>query len=314
MAEIEISFAKYAQFFFTILEGGKGDKTFFVKMLLCMGQSANGKAILEQEFPKETTQAGNIRIKPNKDSNLRKYLLGKEDGKSGNDISNRAPDLEAYFDKKQYVEDLEQYENSKLKEFAKALQLEVNLNNPKAVKQAIANCYSSIIKRATKKGGTSKKSKANPIADRQNINYSYSISLDEEKDIRNICKAIMNNLDGLKRNVERVNSYKRKLVKSPDSKSNDMNEYYESHIKSKVKEFNKIYPVFVLQCATLNSKLAPKMYMNKSFAKLISITSFFISDENKEMSIDRFSETHVQVKVYDLQTYIKYSLKEIDMQ
>ena len=124
----------------------------------------------------------------------------------------------------------------------------------------------------------------------------------------------MNNLDGLKRNVERVNSYKRKLVKSPDSKSNDMNEYYESHIKSKVKEFNKIYPVFVLQCATLNSKLAPKMYMNKSFAKLISITSFFISDENKEMSIDRFAETHVQVKVYDLQTYIKYSLKEIDMQ
>ena len=114
----------------------------------------------------------------------------------------------------------------------------------------------------------------------------------------------MNNLDGLKRNVERVNSYKRKLVKSPDSKSNDMNEYYESHIKSKVKEFNKIYPVFVLQCATLN----------KSFAKLISITSFFISDENKEMSIDRFAETHVQDKVYDLQTYIKYSLKEIDMQ
>lgn len=28
MAEIEISFAKYAQFFFTILEGGKGSKTF----------------------------------------------------------------------------------------------------------------------------------------------------------------------------------------------------------------------------------------------------------------------------------------------
>lgn len=150
MAEIEISFAKYAQLFFTILEGGKGNKTFFAKMLLNMGQSDNGKAIIEQEFPKETTPKGNIRIKPNKDSNLRKYLLDKEDGKSGKGISNIAPDLEAYFDKKQYVEDLEQYENSKLKEFAKALQLEVNFNNPKAVKQAIADCYYSIIKKACK--------------------------------------------------------------------------------------------------------------------------------------------------------------------
>lgn len=115
-----------------------------------MGQSDNGKAIIEQEFPKETTPKGNTRIKPNKADMLRKYLRGKEEGKSGNDISNIAPDLEAYFDKKRYVEDLEQYENLKLKEFAKALQLEVNFNNPKAVKQAIADCYYSIIKNACK--------------------------------------------------------------------------------------------------------------------------------------------------------------------
>lgn len=148
MAEIEITFATYAELFFTIIEGRKGNIAVFVKMLLKMGQSKNGKAIINEKFPTETTSKGKTIIKPNKADILRKYLKGVEKG--GNGISNIAPDIEANFEQKLFIEQLDQYENSKLKEFAKALQLEVNLNNLTAVRKAIADCYYSIIEKACK--------------------------------------------------------------------------------------------------------------------------------------------------------------------
>ena len=55
MARKETEFAKYATAFYKIIEGGKGGKAKFVKMLLNMGLSANGKTITDELFPTETT-------------------------------------------------------------------------------------------------------------------------------------------------------------------------------------------------------------------------------------------------------------------
>ena len=313
MAKNGTEFSKYATAFYDIIEGGKCMKAKFVKMLLKIGLSDNGKKIIDGIFYTVTNSRGKDVIEKSQQDRLRNYLRGE------NDITDIADEIYAALNHENYddyIKELKDYEDSKLIEFAKSLQLNTDFNNIKAVRQAIAGYYYSIIKNAsTEKDETSKKSKDKPKSDEQNLIDSYTIKDDEKKAINNICTAIQVNLRQLQSQVEYISSKQHELGKFTDFEPNkQLKSHLEGEIESKTNKFNETHSDLVSKCADLNSILAPKKNMNKSFAKLISITSFFSSDENKEMSIDRFAGTHVQVNAYDLHTYIKYSLKEIDMQ
>lgn len=309
MARKETEFAKYATAFYKIIEGGKGGKAKFVKMLLNMGLSANGKTITDELFPTETTSKGNTIIKKEASDRLRKYLRGE------NDISDIADEIYAALDKELYCEELKEYEESRIIEFAKSLQLDTDFENIEEVRKDIAAYYRSIIEKASSKtSGKTQETNVNPTSNRQSIILSYTITEDEKKAIINLCNAIKRKLERLDSQVNYIYSNQSKLDKITESYNNLLKGHIEYRIELKAKEFNETYSEFVSLCADLNSILAPKKNMNKNFAELISITSFFSKDENKEMSIDRFTGAHVQVKVYDLRTYIKYSLREVDMQ
>lgn len=309
MARKETEFAKYATAFYKIIEGGKGGKAKFVKMLLNMGLSANGKTITDELFPTETTSKGNTIIKKGASDRLRKYLRGE------NDISDIADEIYAALDKELYCEELKEYEESRIIEFAKSLQLDTDFENIEEVRKDIAAYYRSIIEKASSKtSGKTQETKVNPTSNRQSIILSYTITEDEKKAIINLCNALKRKLERLDSQVNYIYSNQSELDKITESDNNILKGHIEYRIELRIKEFNETYSEFVSLCADLNSILAPKKNMNKNFAELISITSFFSGDENKEMSIDRFTAAHVRVKVYHLNRYIKYSLKEIDMQ
>lgn len=92
MAKNCTEFSKYATFFNKIIEGEKSGRAEFVKMLLKMGLSDNGKKIIEELFPTETTSKGKTIIKREASDRLRKFLHGT------NDISEIADEVYAALD------------------------------------------------------------------------------------------------------------------------------------------------------------------------------------------------------------------------
>ena len=147
MSGTEMNFSVYATAFFNIIERGKGNKAEFVKMLLKMGLSKNGKRIIEQSFPSVTTQKGRTVIEKGKADQLRKYLRGENGISDIADEIYAALDHECYDD---YIKALKDYENSKLIEFAQALKLDTNIDDITEVRKDIAACYYSIIEKACK--------------------------------------------------------------------------------------------------------------------------------------------------------------------
>ena len=104
MPGAEISFSQYATAFYTIIEGGKGNKSKFVKTLLCMGVSDNGRKTIEELFPTKTHSKGNTSIISDR---LRKYLRGE------NGISKIADEIYAALEHEShdaYIQELEDYE------------------------------------------------------------------------------------------------------------------------------------------------------------------------------------------------------------
>jgi hypothetical protein len=95
MAKNGTEFSKYAKAFYKNIEGEKSGKAEFVKMLLQMGLSKNGKIIIDELFPTETTSRGNTIIKKAADR-LRKYFRGE------NDISDIADEVYAALDHENY--------------------------------------------------------------------------------------------------------------------------------------------------------------------------------------------------------------------
>lgn len=318
MAKNDTEFSKYAQAFHEVIDCNKTDIDFFTKDLLKMGLTDNDKELIDEMYPTTINKKGELSIADNKGGTLRKYYNGERY------IRRLISKLETEFDpkvdtkfKQRYSEELQDYEESRIIEFAKKLELDIKEDDINKVSEAIADHYSSTVinEAATKKGRTSKKSKDNPKSEEQNIAFSYTITDEEKKIVYNICTAIQANLRQLQSQFKYICSKQHELGELTDSELDKRRKpYLEGFIESKTNEFNETYSDLVSQCLELNTILAPKEKMNKSFAKLISITSFFSSDEYKEMSIDRFADAHVQVKVYDLRTYIEYSLKEIDMQ
>ena len=313
MAKNGTEFSKYAQAFREVIDGNKTDIDILTKELLKMGLTVNDKNYINEEYPEYIDDNGERHIAGNKGDTLRKYFGGT------NGLSRLIPKLETEFDSdfnERYCDELQDYDESRIIEFAHSLHLAEETNDIDEILKAIAEYYSSIMINVTaNKGLKLDKSKGKPKSDEKDIISSYTIKDEEKQAVKHICTAIQTDLRQLKSQVKYISSNQRKIGKLTDSDSDKLQKLHrEGSIESKTNKFNETYSEFVSLCADLNSILAPKKNMNKNFAELISITSFFSKDENKEMSIDRFTGAHVQVKVYDLRTYIKYSLREVDMQ
>ncbi|MBR3421030.1 MAG: hypothetical protein IKG98_03075 [Ruminococcus sp.] len=313
MAKNGTEFSKYAQAFREVIDGNKTDIDILTKELLKMGLTVNDKNYINEEYPEYIDDNGERHIAGNKGDTLRKYFGGT------NDLSRLIPKLETEFDSdfnERYCDELQDYDESRIMAFARVLNIDVNEDAIDIVSEAIANYYSSIvIGSATKKKITTKTSKVIPKTKGNNITLSYTFTEAEKQVINNICTAIKADLRQLESQVKYISTQQYELGKLTDSEPDKrLKPHIEGFIESNTNQFAETYSNLVSLCSDLNTILSPKKRMNKSFAELISITSFFSRDENKEMSIDRFAGVHVQVKVDNLRKYIKYSLREIAMQ
>ena len=313
MAKNGTEFSKYAKAFHKIIDGEKTNIDIFTKDLLKMGLTDNDKAYIDGEFPTFKDDKGVRHITDNKGDTLRKYFGGT------NDLSRLIPKLETEFDSdfhERYCDELQDYEESKIIEFAHSLHLAEETNDIDEILKAIAEYYSSIMINVTaNKGLKLDKSKGKPKSDEKDIISSYTIKDEEKQAVYNICKAIQAKLKQLQSQVDYISSNQCKIGKLTDSDSDKLQKLHrEGFIESKTNKFNETYSEFVSLCAELNTILAPKKKMNKSFAKLISITSIISSDEYKEISYEQYITAEFSVVISELSTYIKYSICEIDMQ
>ena len=138
MAKNGTEFSKYAQAFRKIIDGEKTNIDIFTKDLLKMGLTDNDKAYIDGEFPTFKDDKGVRHITDNKGDTLRKYYGGT------NDLSKLIPNLETEFDaefQKRYCEELQDYEESRIIEFAHSLHLAVETNDIDEILKAIAEYY-----------------------------------------------------------------------------------------------------------------------------------------------------------------------------
>ena len=305
MASAEITFSTYAGLFYDIIEGGKGHKAKFVKMLLKMGQSENGVVIIEKLFPEVITSKGNKIIIKSEADRLRKYLLSD----SGNGISIIASDLEANFDKKLYIEELEQYETSRLQEFAKSLKLDTNLKNIKVVRKAIAACYYSILETAsTKQGAHSKRSKISSKSNEDDLICSYTFTDTEKKALRNVLDAIAVELHEVEHLTKTIDATQGKLTQH----STAMKRYYKDEIELLVNRFNEAYNRIEKLCANMVELLEPKKDMNKAFSNLISIASNIRIGKYKCMEPDEYNYMDFWIMIYEFKRKITDALRVVE--
>lgn len=179
MPKNNTEFSRYATAFFEIINRAKSRKAIFVKELLKMGLTDEDKDYIDDTFPTVINSKGQRSIEESKADLLRKYLRGD------NDISDIVSHLETEFDlefQQRYSEELLDYEESRIIEFAKKLELDINEDDIDIVSEAIADYYSSLIKRAaTKKETKTKTSTLPPKTDGNNIILSYTITEIEKK-------------------------------------------------------------------------------------------------------------------------------------
>lgn len=296
MEKPETEFSKYATAFHEILEGGKGTLSVFVKSLLIMGQSENGKEIINELFPKKTTSKGKISVVDKAADRLRRYLSGR------NDISDIADDIYACFDHAKYIDELEEYEDSKIIEFAQELKLDADLGDIDNVKRAIAEYYYSIIKNAS----TNKSSKPSKTAGSNDNVKSYIITEPKKQAIINICGIILETLDTIRLNTKSFESVRIDIEKFAKSEENqcliEIREYKQASLEKTLQtDYEKLENV----CADMVKIITPQIYILNSSEKLCSIGRYisegiplnidgFISKDNDEYKITSSAyKTHV---------------------
>lgn len=303
MAETVITFAEYAGLFYKIIEGEKGNKAKFVKMLLKMGQSNNGVTIIDKLFPEETNSKGNKVIVRLQADRLRKYLRGD------NGIGEIADNLAANYDKKLYIEELEQYETSRLQEFAKSLKLDTNLKNIKVVRKAIAACYYSILETAsTKQGSHSKMSKISSKSNEDDLICSYTFTDTEKKALRNVLDAIAVELHEVEHLTKTIDATQGKLTQH----STAMKRYYKDEIELLVNRFNEAYNRIEKLCANMVELLEPKKDMNKAFSNLISIASNIRIDKYKCMEPAKYNYMDFWIMISEFKRKITDALRVVE--
>ena len=272
MPGAEISFSQYATAFYTIIEGGKGNKSKFVKTLLCMGVSDNGRKTIEELFPTKTHSKGNTSIISDR---LRKYLRGE------NGISKIADEIYAALEHEShdaYIQELEDYEDSRLIEFAQQLQLDTDLGNISAVREAIAACYYSIIEKASIKS-VAAKDESNGSKD---IVLSYTITETDKRAIKNLCELINKSLIFIEHQTRAIDRKQFDLKKLTNfEKEAKWKAFLESDITLLKKRFDDSYSELKKWCDKAVELLEPKRHLDPCLEIIYNIADGIDSNKYK---------------------------------
>ena len=282
MTKNETEFSKYATSFYKIIEGEKSGKAEFVKMLLKMGLLDNGKRIIDELFPTETTSKGNTIIKKEASDRLRKFLRGE------NDISEIADEVYAALDHDNYgdyIEALEDYEDLKLIKFAQALELNTDINDINKVRYDIAAYYYSIIEKAS----TQKCSEPNKTNDCKDVVFSYILEEPEKMALVKLCTLIKPELEKQMRQTDMISNKQHELNELTNSEADiRWKSFLVYDIASLKKSFDDDFSVLEQHCTNLVKLLKPKTNMEPEFSKLLSLANNIGNDKYKITCPDKF--------------------------
>ena len=324
MANKDTEFSKYAQAFHEIIDGKKTDMDIFTKELLKMGLTYNDKAYIDEKYPTYIDEKGECHFEDNKGDGFRKYYHGKRG------LSQLIPKLETEFDEefqKRYCEELQDYNESKIIEFAQFLKIDVNEKNIEIVSEAIAEYYSSnVIESATKKSRKPKiiEEKSNNTREAKDIIRKYTLSPEEKNDILIICEQIDKDLqlldhyakeyfhykdeldsgniyEGLELTdemmiflTEKEKMFQREKVKPIDDKlKNQFKEAGKSHLSSASTKYDYQYLELQEHCSDLLIITANKIKVNDNIKRIYDIGKYFC--DNK-LTIDEHYKSYLSLK------------------
>ncbi|SEK97863.1 hypothetical protein SAMN02910353_01635 [Ruminococcus sp. YRD2003] len=288
MPGTEISFAEYAQAFYEIFfYDSKPSKALFMKEFLIIGLNDYQKETINDIFPTIINDNGKRIIEKNKADRLRKYLRGE------NGISDLVSEIGYKFDsefKRRYIDELQEFDESKLIKFARRYQLEVDEDDVDNVSEAIAELYVSIIKNvSTRKRSKPIISEDNLNLDKNSIVLSYTFTEPEKQALINICGLLKDTLKGIKSLSRTISDKQHELTKLNDSeKDNRWKKYLEAEISSYVKQFDKAFAKLEQLCADLCALLELKQDMDEEYPKLISFSNNISNSKYRLMCRDGY--------------------------
>ena len=307
-------FSRYATTFHEIIDGKKTKMTIFTRDLLKMGLIPDDKDTINDIFPTLTNDKGKSFIEEPKAGLLRKYYHGT------NDLTNLLPQLETEFDQKfitRYSKELQDYDDSKLIEFAHSYQLiddeddEDDIDN---VTKAIAELYVSIIKNVlNKKRAKPTISEDNHKSNNDSIVLSYTFTEGEKKAFVQLCNLIKNHLNDLKRRTLNIDEKQHKLKQLTDSdKDKILKSWVEYQIKSDEKKFDNISSEIKLLCSELIELIKPKQRIDRAFPKLISFANNIGNDEYRITNHNKFRYNLFALMISNFNTCIDNIIRIID--
>ena len=324
MAKNGTEFSKYAQAFHKIIDGEKTNIDILTKELQKMGLTVNDKNYINNEYREYNDDKGERHIEGNKGGTLRKYYNGERG------LSKLIPNLETEFDeefRERYCEELQDYNESKIIEFAQVLKIDVSENDVDIVSEAIAEYYSSnVIGSATKKSRKPKiiEEKSNNTREAKDIIRKYTLSPEEKNDILIICEQIDKDLqlldhyakeyfhykdeldsgniyEGLELTdemmiflTEKEKMFQREKVKPIDDKlKNQFKEAGKSHLSSASTKYDYQYLELQEHCSDLLIITANKIKVNDNIKRIYDIGKYFC--DNK-LTIDEHYKSYLSLK------------------
>jgi len=338
MANKDTEFSKYAQAFHEIIDGKKTDMDIFTKELLKMGLTYNDKAYIDEKYPTYIDEKGECHFEDNKGDGFRKYYHGKRG------LSQFIPKLETEFDEefqKRYCEELQDYNDSRIKEFAQFLKIDVYEKNIKIVLEAIAEYYSSIvIGSVTKKSRKPKtiEEKSNNTREAKDIIRKYTLSPEEKTTISVIISYIDKYLYKLKVNAEKYDSLDKEIeygeVTEIQGLTDEMmigfteaeKEYQKRNVKpinegakrffkeaaesqkiSLKNDFDSFYSNLNGLFSELKTIIANKLEEDRYIKMLNDIADYFC---NNIITIDKYFNPLTLSKINDFEKCVRYLKKE----
>ncbi|HOO07898.1 MAG TPA: hypothetical protein PLH83_15650 [Ruminococcus sp.] len=308
MSKSGTTFSEYATEFFEVIEGGKGNRAQFVKSLLKMGQSENGKELLDSLFPLVTTEKGQRVIDKRQSDRLRKYLRGE------NDITEITGDLEAGFDRNRFIEELKDYEEAKLLKFAHSLHLAEDTNELDDVLNAIAEKYYIIISGASaRKRKWANDSKGDRTADLNCTLRSYTLTDAEKRGLKNLCISIKGAWEELRFQEDKICRNRRELSRLTTSEKNSpWKRYLGFELDSAVNSYDQAFTRLKALCADLIGILTPKRKVNIIFEEIISLAQTVKSEGFDIKYPDEPESNNFYSMISRLSSYIDRLLRVID--
>ena len=311
MAKNGTEFSKYAQAFREVIDGNNTDIDILTKELLKMGLTVNDKNYINEEYPEYIDDNGERHIAGNKGDTLRKYFGGT------NDLSRLIPKLETAFDsefQERYCEELQDYDDSKLIEFAHRYQLNITEDDIDSVTEAIAELYASILKNvSTKKRSKPIVSEGNLKSDKNSIVLSYTFTEPEKQALIRLCELIQLALRRIKNQTDTIDKKRHELSKLTDTEEDKAWEpHIESEIASYIRNYDKDFSKIEELCSELVELLEPKQGMNEDFPILISFANKIGNEEYKITCSDKFKYNPFKLMISDFNASIERTLRFID--